>query len=312
MKKAVIFLLVLVMLFSAAPVLAATAGSASDPLISVQYITSTYIPSVVNAGKENITKALQAVYDKAVSSGVSGSSSGKTDILAAFSNTSVSLTTGSTFIPNKSGCAVTIRRGTVVDATVGSTVTTGKSLTVGHRYICCENTNATFSMPANSTCAVSGVYTKNSGCYSYTYERQETPSFKKVVLTRQTLLFNKEKVNLEVYNIDGDNYFKLRDVAFLLMDTKYEVSLDFNTYFRSIYAKCGGTYVPNGDEMLTGTDMSSKCVVSNWDIIVDGTYVPCKVYNIGGNNFFRIRDLGSAFGFGVDYDAKQNAVVLTA
>ena len=312
MKKFVIALLVLSMLFSAAPVLAASVGSASDPLISLQYVNSTFIPDVVNAGKEKINSSLNAVYNKAVSGASSVTTEGTVDVLAAFYNTSVSLSSGSTFIPHNAGSTVTIRRGTVIDASVGSPVVTGKTLTPGHRYICCENTSATFTMAVNSTCAVSGVFTMNRGCYSNTYTRQVTPAFKRVVVTRQKLIFNGETLNLEVYNIDDENYFKMRDVAFLLMDTPYEISLDFNTHFKSIYAEKGGTYVPNGSEMKTGVDKSSQCVPSSWDVMVDGVYFSCKEYNIGGNNFFRIRDLAKAFGFGVEYDAKTNTGILTA
>ena len=74
----------------------------------------------------------------------------------------------------------------------------------------------------------------------------------------------------------------------------------------------GGSYVPNGDEMLSGVDYSSSCRASQWLLIIDGVYHSCSVYNIGGNNFFRLRDLGNALGFGVDYDAATNSAVITA
>ena len=35
-----------------------------------------------------------------------------------------------------------------------------------------------------------------------------------------------------------------------------------------------------------------------------------SVYNIGGNNYFKLRDLGDALGFTVDYDADSNTAIV--
>ena len=79
---------------------------------------------------------------------------------------------------------------------------------------------------------------------------------------------------------------------------------------RTVFVWC--EYNSNGDEMRTGVDNSSSCRASQWLLMVDGMYHGCSVYNIGGNNFFRLRDLGNALGFGVDYDAATNSAVITA
>ncbi|MBR3554975.1 MAG: hypothetical protein IKN89_03610 [Oscillospiraceae bacterium] len=63
-----------------------------------------------------------------------------------------------------------------------------------------------------------------------------------------------------------------------------------------------------------GEDKASTAVPSSQTIMIDGRIrTDLSVFNIGGNNFFKLRDLGEALGFSVDYDARTNtAVVISA
>ena len=47
---------------------------------------------------------------------------------------------------------------------------------------------------------------------------------------------------------------------------------------------------------------------SSQTIYVDGRQVPMEAYSINGSNYVRLRDVGKAVGFGVSYDAADNAV----
>jgi len=77
-----------------------------------------------------------------------------------------------------------------------------------------------------------------------------------------------------------------------------------------VYTVPGGTYAPVGGELSTGEDRSSTCVPSAWRMLVNGKYAPVYVYNIGGNNFFKLRDLGDALNFTVDYDYNTGTVLI--
>ncbi|MDE6591020.1 MAG: copper amine oxidase N-terminal domain-containing protein [Oscillospiraceae bacterium] len=48
--------------------------------------------------------------------------------------------------------------------------------------------------------------------------------------------------------------------------------------------------------------------LSNQPIYVDGQRVSMTAYNIGDNNYVRLRDIGRAVDFGVTYDAATNSV----
>lgn len=138
------------------------------------------------------------------------------------------------------------------------------------------------------------------------------PDFQQAVPSPQTIIFNGETVEMEVYNIDGSNYFKLRDIAMLLKGTGSGFSVDYDAAKREMIAQTGKAYVPVGGELAAGTDKSATTVVSEWTLTVDGAAVECYVYNIGGNNFFKLRDLGMAFHFDVDYSAEYNAAVISS
>lgn len=47
---------------------------------------------------------------------------------------------------------------------------------------------------------------------------------------------------------------------------------------------------------------------STQSFYVDGQQVSMKAYNIGGQNYVRLRDIGKMVGFGVTYDAATNSV----
>lgn len=138
------------------------------------------------------------------------------------------------------------------------------------------------------------------------------PAFSKAQVSPQTIIANGESVAMEVYNIDGSNYFKLRDIAMLLNGTESGFSVDYDAEKCEMITETGEDYAPVGGELTAGEDKSATTVVSEWMLTVDGEEVDCYIYNIGGNNFFKLRDLGSVFGFDVDYSAELNAAVISS
>lgn len=127
----------------------------------------------------------------------------------------------------------------------------------------------------------------------------------------QTLKVNGETVSCAAYNIDGNNYYKLRDIALLLRGTDARFSVSAVDSARIVSAVRGGTYVPEGSE-LSASAAAAAYVRSAWKLRVDGSLVSCTVYNIDGYNYFKLRDLGNALRFAVDYDAASGSVLVTA
>jgi hypothetical protein len=45
-------------------------------------------------------------------------------------------------------------------------------------------------------------------------------------------------------------------------------------------------------------------------ITLDGADTSFTAYNIDGNNYFKLRDIGAAFDFGVDLDGAKNTIII--
>ena len=133
----------------------------------------------------------------------------------------------------------------------------------------------------------------------------------KVVWSSQNLTVNGRPVDCEKYNIDGSNYFKLRDIAYLLSGTASQFEVGYDPGTRTVTITSGLPYTPNGEELIVGMDKSSTAQPSTQSIMIDGVVnSEISAYNLAGNKFFKLRDLGDVLGFTVDYDKPSNTAII--
>ncbi len=131
------------------------------------------------------------------------------------------------------------------------------------------------------------------------------------VRSKQALSVNGKSVTCDIYNIDGSNYFKLRDLAYLMNGTESQFEVGWDAVNKSIAITTGKSYTPAGGELVVGDDLSGTAVPSAQTIYIDGVKrSDLSVYNIGGNNFFKLRDLGTAVTFIVDYDGATKTMIV--
>lgn len=127
----------------------------------------------------------------------------------------------------------------------------------------------------------------------------------------QKLSVDGTDADCDKYNIDGSNYFKLRDLAYLLSKSDSRFSVAFDAESNAVTVVPGGDYVPVGGELERGKDLPKTAVASKQSVLINGEAVEgISVYNIGGNNYFKLRDLGSALGFTVAFDADANTAIV--
>lgn len=138
------------------------------------------------------------------------------------------------------------------------------------------------------------------------------PQTSKVVVSPQRLTVNDTERKAEAYNIGGNNFFKLRDLAMLLSGTTSQFSVDYDASRRTVVIRTGEAYTAVGGELATGKDNSASAIVSTQSIEVNGVKVDLPAYNIGGSNFFKLRDLAEVLGFNVDYDESSNTAIVTS
>lgn len=149
----------------------------------------------------------------------------------------------------------------------------------------------------------SGVVTSTSSTASKAPEKATAnPTTSKIYVDGQEVAF-------DAYNINDNNYFKLRDVAWALSGTDAQFNVDWNDEAKVINLVSGTDYGKNGS-LSVGDGKSKAATLNTAPIMKDGEYVTMTAYNIGGNNYFKLRDLGVQFGFEVGWDGTANAVAI--
>jgi hypothetical protein len=118
------------------------------------------------------------------------------------------------------------------------------------------------------------------------------------VPTASAVVVNGKVTEFDAYNINGNNYFKLRDLAYALNGTSKQFGVSFDG---SIRLESGKPYVPDGGEMAKPSGAGSQAAPTSADIYLDGVLTDFTAFNIGGSNYFKLRDIGVAFDFGVDW-----------
>lgn len=117
------------------------------------------------------------------------------------------------------------------------------------------------------------------------------------------------KKSFAAYNIGGSNYFKLRDLAYVVNNTEKEFNVVWQPENTSINLVSGQTYQPTGGEMSVPEKKEDKAAtLTNDKILVNGQLVNFSVYNIDGNNYFKLRDILETFNIGVIWNQVSNAI----
>ena len=63
---------------------------------------------------------------------------------------------------------------------------------------------------------------------------------------------------------------------------------------------------------VAGNKGNQKALESTNPLYVDGNEVEAAAYNINGNTYFKLRDLGNLVNFTVGFDSTSNTVSVTA
>ena len=128
--------------------------------------------------------------------------------------------------------------------------------------------------------------------------------------TTSAVLVNGKTVAFDSYNIAGNNYFKLRDLAFTLNSTVKQFKVDWDSAQNSINLTNSLPYSAVGGEMQ-GKGAGEKVATPTSSIVyLDGREIQLTAYNIGGNNYFKLRDIGQAIDFGVGWDDATRIITI--
>lgn len=162
MKKIAALLMVGIILLSCVAVLA-TGGSSTDPLVSLSYITNTYLADITTQADTRIDTTTQTTYQSALDSleslqsdyleqatELSGGATvlsdcrvKKNDVITMEVGASVMLLAGDAVVTTSAG-------GVLVDVTSGQSISSGSALTATHRYIVGEGGEAALSITSDT------------------------------------------------------------------------------------------------------------------------------------------------------------------
>lgn len=144
-------------------------------------------------------------------------------------------------------------------------------------------------------------------------EKTETPvqtAPQTAAPTTSKVLVNGNAVSFDAYQINGNNYFKLRDIAKVISGTDKQFEVTWDGAKNAINLISGQSYTSVGGELAAGSGANQQAVLNTSTVYLDGKQINLTAYTIQGNNYFKLRDLGQTFDFGVGWDGANNTVTI--
>ena len=115
------------------------------------------------------------------------------------------------------------------------------------------------------------------------------------------------------YNIDGYNYYKLRDIAYLLNGTDSQFNIEWSPKTNQITLIPQSAYESVGGELTQSHAVQiHSYTASNAPVFRNDDALSLAGYCINNNNYYKLRDLGEALGFGVEFDGDAQTVMITS
>ena len=130
--------------------------------------------------------------------------------------------------------------------------------------------------------------------------------------TSSPVLVDGKMQTFDSYNINDFNYFKLRDIAFVLNGTAKQFAIDWDAANNAMTLKPGSAYVKTGDEMASKGTGAKTATLSAQKVFIEGlalsSHTPMEAYNIDGYNYFKLRDIGVVLDIGIGWDNARNTI----
>lgn len=110
------------------------------------------------------------------------------------------------------------------------------------------------------------------------------------------------------YNIQGNNYFKLRDLAAAFNGANKQFSVEWDHTQQTIRLQENQPY--SGTLTKETVLVPQKAVASNVTLYKNDERISWIAYNINGNTYVKLRDVSAVFGFPVYWDAEKNQITI--
>ena len=134
------------------------------------------------------------------------------------------------------------------------------------------------------------------------------PFTNQAIYSASKVLVDGIATDFEAYTIDGNNYFKLRDIASVVSGTTKQFNVSWNETEQAINLLSDTPYTPVGGELAKGNGQDKDMVGSHSLIYVDSEINHYEAYTINENTYFKLRDLGQTFDFDVSWNGNTETI----
>jgi hypothetical protein len=118
-----------------------------------------------------------------------------------------------------------------------------------------------------------------------------------------------EAIFLTAYNINGNNYFKIRDLAQALNGSAKQFAIEWDGEAKTISLTTAKAYKPIGDELALSASTAKQVVsISTAKLCLNGSETKIKLYEIGNCNYLKLRDLAALLKFGLSFESDTKAI----
>ncbi|MNO25573.1 hypothetical protein D3C76_154150 [compost metagenome] len=123
------------------------------------------------------------------------------------------------------------------------------------------------------------------------------------------VLVDGKQVSFEAYNINNNNFFKLRDIAMAVNGTAKGFEVGWDSEHNAISLTSGEAYTAQGGELAVSNNPKAKtATLSTSKVYLDDEEIEIAAYKIEGNNYFKLRDIAQALGISLTFDSKTNTI----
>ena len=131
----------------------------------------------------------------------------------------------------------------------------------------------------------------------------------RAVSNTSKVLVDGKETEFEAYNIEGYNFFKLRDIAYAVRETEKQFNTVWNEEAKAINMVTKTPYTVVGGELTSNGSAKVKTAIKSEALLqINGVKTYCDVYNIDGYSYFKLRDVAQEINFGVSWSEELNTI----
>lgn len=145
-------------------------------------------------------------------------------------------------------------------------------------------------------------------CYNDNYGK--LPKSSTGIPNPATVKINGKEIAFDAYNINGNNFFKLRDLAYSINNSTKKFAIDWDNSLKAVNMTIGSSYKANGSEMSAKGTSSQKADITNSVLYLNKTRIYPLTYIIKNNNYVKLQDWAKAMDIKISYDNTKKLITV--